>query len=189
MVSPKQSGGGVAIHSQKGNGTIVRLLLPLSRTRVAAAETGFVAAPLISASILLVEDNDEAAEIAVVTLQSLGYRTRRASDARVALAILGDGAAVDLVITDIIMPGGLSGLDLAHSVRRRFGDLPVLLTTGYSSAVQQAISENLPVLRKPYRRQTLAETLQRLLQPRSEMAPREEPIRDLRPYGNGKALV
>ena len=118
-------------------------------------------------------------------LEDLGYCTRRARDARGALAILEDGAAVDLIITDIVMPGGMSGLDLARAVRGRFHDLPVLLTTGYSAAVQQALPEKLPVLGKPYRRQTLAETSSGSSCRGSGMSPRELPIRHPRPSGNG----
>jgi two-component system, NtrC family, sensor kinase len=66
---------------------------------------------------------------------------------------------VDLVLTDIVMPGGMSGLDLAHELRRRFPDLPVLLTTGYSAAAQEATQDGFPILSKPYHRKALQEVV------------------------------
>ena len=70
---------------------------------------------------------------------------------------------IDLVLSDIIMPDGITGLDLARSLRDRFPELPILLTTGYSSAVQDAANERFPILPKPYRQSQLAETIFGLL--------------------------
>jgi signal transduction histidine kinase/CheY-like chemotaxis protein len=160
----RQSGGMAIIESQLGVGTVVTLLLPIS-TAAASVDTAMErvhSKSRISGTILLVEDNDEVAEITVSLLQELGCRTRRARTARQALEML-SGDSIDLVLTDIIMPGGMNGLDLARSLRDRLPELPILLTTGYSSAAQDAASLGFPILPKPYRRNQLEEAVFGLL--------------------------
>jgi CheY-like chemotaxis protein len=110
-------------------------------------------------AVLLVEDNEEVAEIAAVLLGQLGYRVTRSRSAREGLETLAGGGEYDLLISDIVMPGGINGLDLARAVRRHFPGLRVLLTTGYSSAAQEAVAEGFTILMKPYRLETLASAI------------------------------
>jgi signal transduction histidine kinase/ActR/RegA family two-component response regulator len=152
----RQSGGTALIDSNPGVGTVVTLLLPRSATaapmeaRVIENQTG-----QLSARVLLVEDNDDVAEIALLMLEELGCRVQRAQTARQALDTF-ERDAIDLVMSDIVMPGGMNGLDLARNLRDHSPGLPILLTTGYSSAAQDAAKEQLAILAKPYRRDQLA---------------------------------
>ena len=100
---------------------------------------------------MLVEDDDEVASLVTEMLAELGYRVIRAASAQGALGALADDRAVDLVFSDVLMPGAMNGMDLAREVRRRRPHMPILLTTGYSGAAfKEAASEHINVLRKPY---------------------------------------
>jgi CheY-like chemotaxis protein len=93
-------------------------------------------------------------------LVQLGYVVTRASSAVAALSELAEGRAVDIVFSDIMMPGGMSGMDLAREVRRRRPDVPILLTSGYYASVKdEAVTEGVHVLAKPYRLEELAAAL------------------------------
>src|SRR5581483_5410463 len=81
--------------------------------------------------------------------------------------MLGNGRSFDLLMSDIVMPGGTSGLELARTVRQQLPAIPILLTTGYSSSAQEAVAEGLPILQKPYRRQTLESALRQFFDARS----------------------
>jgi two-component system NtrC family sensor kinase len=100
--------------------------------------------------VLLVEDNDAVAEVAAAMLEELGCVVGRASSAREALRRLQTGALPGLVLSDIVMPGGMDGLELARAIRQLHPGLPVLLSTGYSSAAQEAAAEGIALLAKPY---------------------------------------
>jgi DNA-binding NtrC family response regulator len=100
--------------------------------------------------VLLVEDNADVAEVGADYLRQLGYRVRSVADARAAIAALRLDANVVLEFSDILMPGGKNGLDLAHEIRQRFPGIPVLLTTGYSASAQDAVRQGVVVLQKPY---------------------------------------
>jgi two-component system NtrC family sensor kinase len=160
----RQSGGTARIESEPGVGTVVKLCLPRSVSAVAtgAPETEPTGKSGISCKILLVEDNDEVAEITGALLSELGCRIMRVQNAREALECLPEIGA-DLVFSDIVMPGGMNGVDLARAVRNQYPGTPVLLTTGYSSAVREAAAEGLPVLSKPYRRHQLNQRISELL--------------------------
>jgi len=167
----EQSGGSVRIESEVGQGTTVILTLP--RTNRAPAE----AAPSVdvgrlqpeaSGLVLLVEDDDEVAGLVTDMLRELGYQVTRAASAEEALGALADVRTIDVVFSDIMMPGRLNGLDLAREIRLRRPGLPVLLTSGYAdAAIREAARENVAVLRKPYDIQTLAETLGAMMERRS----------------------
>ena len=105
--------------------------------------------------MLLVEDNLEVQEIVGMLLEQLGYRVLSAQSANGALQLLASGEAVDLVFTDIIMPGELDGMALARRVKKEYPDTAVLLTTGYAKAANTR-DAGFPVLRKPYQISTLA---------------------------------
>jgi CheY-like chemotaxis protein len=93
-------------------------------------------------------------------MEQLGYRVTRAASAAAALGALSNDRPVDLVFSDIMMPGGMNGVELAREIRRRRGDLPVLLTSGYAEAAKaRADAEGVRVLPKPYRLDELAAAL------------------------------
>jgi DNA-binding NtrC family response regulator len=114
----------------------------------------------LQGSFLLVEDDDEVASLVTEMLGELGYRVIRAASAQGALGALADDRAVDLVFSDVLMPGAMNGMDLVREVRRRRPQMPILLTSGYSgTAFKEAASENINVLRKPYEIHTLDSAL------------------------------
>ena len=119
-----------------------------------------VLATAASGQVLLVEDDDEVAALTVEMLRQLGFETTRVGSAEAALGALANGRAVDIVFSDVVMPGTMNGIDLAREVRRRRPNLPVLLTTGYTSAAKlDAKGEEIQVLAKPYRLEELARAL------------------------------
>ncbi len=162
----RQSGGGVRLLSVPGQGTTVSLLLPVS-TRAAPAGMELAAAPgnapQRGAAVLVCEDDDDVAALVVDMLTQLGHAPTRVTTAAAALGALADGRVVDLLFTDVLMPGGMDGLALAREVGRRRPGLPVLLTTGYTGGGVAAVPLGLPLLRKPYRIDDLAQALQRAL--------------------------
>jgi PAS domain S-box-containing protein len=156
----QQSGGTVTIASRPGSGTTVTLYLPRSLLPVSEASADEPAQPATQAGsrVLLVEDNPEVADAAAALLDQLGCRVVRADSAPAALQLLQAGEAVDLMFSDIVMPGGMDGVELARIVRRQFPQLPILLTTGYSQSAQAAGSEYI-ILRKPYEMPSLAKAM------------------------------
>ena len=119
-----------------------------------------------SATVLLIEDNPAVADASTGLLEQLGYTVRWASNAEAALSEI-DGNGVDLVFSDIVMPGRMDGLKLARTIRDRKPELPILLTTGYSESARHVRSD-FPVLRKPYRIQDLSRELSKLTGQRCE---------------------
>jgi DNA-binding NtrC family response regulator len=141
-------------------GTIFTLYLPRGEatgTEVSCQES----APLASSgTVLLVEDNPEVASASIALFEELGYCVRWARNAEDALReIEMDG--IDLVFSDIVMPGRLDGIGLAAVIKERRPSLPVLLATGYSEAVNK-VDVSIPVLRKPYRIHELSQALDAL---------------------------
>jgi two-component system NtrC family sensor kinase len=161
----KQSGGTATISSTVGRGTVITLYLP--RTNEAAAPQiappDAELAPQPAGAVLLVEDNAEVGEVCSAYLRQLGYQVKRAGSAQEALEVLENDADIDLVFSDILMPGFMNGLELAHAVRDRFPRLPVLLSTGYSSSAQDAVREGFIVLQKPFDIASLKQGLRQAL--------------------------
>jgi PAS domain S-box-containing protein len=149
----KQSGGEIEVESRVGEGTSFTLTLPLVDAAPAPAagkDRPAGDAPLESRRILLVEDNDQVGEFAETLLYELGQQVRWARDAAEAItAIETDPSAFDLVFTDVVMPG-TNGVDLAREIRRRWPDLPVVLTSGYSHILADEGSYGFELLKKPY---------------------------------------
>jgi CheY-like chemotaxis protein len=114
-------------------------------------------------SILLVEDNAYLAAMAEMLLETLGYKIKYAPTARQALEMLSDGTAVDAVFTDILMPGGMSGIEFAKIVRERLPDLPIVLTTGSPLAADDARALGFAVLERPCPVDVLESTLRTAL--------------------------
>ena len=171
----KQSGGGVRLHSAPGEGTTVALLLPVSLRAIEATapEAEPEDRPLsLGAAVLVVEDDEDVAALVVDMLTQLGHHPTRVTTASAALGALADGRPVDLLFTDVLMPGGMDGLALAREAARRRPGLRVLLTTGYTGGGAAAAPLGLPLLRKPYRIDELAQALQKVLAP-----PHQQPAR------------
>ena len=155
----RQSGGTARISSAPGQGTTVLLLLPRAAgDAVSALPCGSATAEARGGRILLVEDDPIVAPLAEGTLEDVGYSVMRAATADEALAILAGGASVDLLLTDVVMPGARTGVELARQARRLRPDLPVVLTTGYNEQV--AASEGFRVLAKPYSTAALVAALE-----------------------------
>jgi CheY-like chemotaxis protein len=157
-----QSGGHIEAQSGVGQGATFILRLP--RAHTASAETQPERSPAPSErlahgerKVLVVEDNDDIAELAMEMMTTLGFVVERVASAREALAKLAAGGRdVDLVFSDVVMPGGMNGVDLARELMRLRPELPVLLTSGYSDAVRELDpGEGLPLIEKPYRLETL----------------------------------
>jgi PAS domain S-box-containing protein len=163
----RQSGGAVDARSAPGAGTTITLYLP--RHVEAGAEAGAAApgAPVGRGErILLVEDDAALRDLVARRLAALGYDAVAVEDARAALDRLGDGADIDLLLTDVVLPGGMYGDALAEEARRRRPDLPVLFMSGYPrSALDRLgrLDQAAQVLRKPFRNQELAARLRGLL--------------------------
>ena len=153
-----QAGGTVAVASELGKGTSFTICLPRSERPIENADTEVSA--IGSGTVLLVEDNPDVANASTALLEQLGYSVRWVSDADAALReVEGDG--IDLVFSDIVMPGKMDGLSLARAIKLKHPALPILLATGYSEAAQNARAD-FPILRKPYQLHELSRALEQL---------------------------
>ena len=162
----KQSGGTARIYSEVGHGTSVHVYLPVADDEEAASSvaTDLTVSPGRGETILVVEDNPELRDAVVDQLENLGYRSLVASTGREALAVLTQGTEVDLLFTDVVMPGGMDGRQLAAEVRGKWPGLKILFTSGFAGA-SGTDGGALPgrLLRKPYRMQDLAARLREAL--------------------------
>ncbi len=164
----KQSGGTVVIESRAGHGTTVRLYFPMSdsdeRPAPGPGHRGLHREG--TETILIVDDRRDVAELARAILRDFGYTTLLATDGRQALELLDGGDRVDLLFSDLIMPGGMNGVMLAREARRRQPRLKVLLTTGYAEASLErtdAGGTEFEIINKPYRRMELARRVRAVL--------------------------
>jgi PAS domain S-box-containing protein len=163
----KQSGGHIKIDSEEGHGTTIRLYLP--RAAGKAAPIVEAAAPAQQTGherILVVEDDRLVRDHVLAQLQSLGYAVVPAANAAEALAILDRGLAPDLLFTDVVMPGGMNGRNLADQAKRRWPDLRVLFTSGYiETAIMDGgrLDPGVLLLAKPYRKGDLARMVRKAL--------------------------
>jgi CheY-like chemotaxis protein len=160
----KQSGGGLHIESALGMGTCVTLYLPASASaaRPASVPQAQKEEEHGSGTILVVEDDDAVREVAVEMIRSLGYKTLMANNGREALELLRQADRVDLLFSDLVMPGPLTGLALAKEARILRPGLPVLLATGYAGLDEQEKNE-FPVIGKPFRAAELSRIIAQLL--------------------------
>jgi len=156
----KQLGGTVTVDSTPGAGASFTIYLPASRTSP-IAEVGHPNGIHARGRVLVVEDDMLVAELAAGMLGELGFDAVVSHSAKEALERLTEGDRPRLVFSDIVMPGGISGIELAEKVRKRFPELPILLTTGYSEEVGG--THGFPVLQKPYELDTLAAAVGKIL--------------------------
>ncbi|MDE0941623.1 MAG: PAS domain-containing protein [Alphaproteobacteria bacterium] len=166
----QQSGGFAEIESQVGHGTTIRLYLPRLPGEVnetaASPEQVNETTMLGSGTILLVEDDEDVRETLAQQLIGLGYAVIQAKDGISAQTILSDGRHVDLLFTDLVMPGGVSGPELAEQSLRLNEGLKVLYTTGYSDGIiadTGQFQDDAIVLRKPYNKAKLASAIAKIL--------------------------
>jgi PAS domain S-box-containing protein len=155
-----QSGGGLHIDSRLGRGTTVNVYLPRARRPSAAAREREPLAATVHerATIMVVDDDPDVREVAVSSLESLGYHMLAAENGAAALDLLARGGPVDLLIVDMAMPG-MNGVELIRRARERQGDLRAMLVTGHADIAAFAPAEGDLVLQKPYRLERLAENV------------------------------
>ena len=163
----KQSGGHIKIYSELGHGSTIRLYLPRSRQTEDlenVADTG----PVIGGNetVLIVEDDEEVLATTTDMLKELGYRVLKSKDADSALAVIDSGVPIDILFTDVVMPGKLQSPELARKAVQRIPNLAVLFASGYT---ENAIAHGglmdlaLELLNKPYSREELARKLRYVL--------------------------
>ncbi len=161
----RQSGGTVSLQSEVGKGTRVSLLLPRREHDAAAALEDQQVSVRAGrpARVLVVDDDAEVREAMVAMLDELGYQVDEAPSADDALARLADRRqpAIDILLSDVVMPGRLDGVGLAEEVQRLYPTIPVVLATGYTTRL--AAASAFRVLAKPFSHQALAEALSEIL--------------------------
>ncbi|MUO79741.1 PAS domain S-box protein [Agrobacterium vitis] len=170
----KQSNGHVKIYSEPGHGTTVKLYLP----KTAAAEDVEIrqdVGPSLGGSetILVVEDDDNVRDTVIELLSDLGYAILKASDPQSALSVIESGVPIDLLFTDVVMPGTLKSPELARKAKERLPNLAVLFTSGYTenSIVHHGrLDAGVELLSKPYTRDALARKIRQVLPPRQPQA-------------------
>ena len=154
-----QSGGTIQIESQVGRGTAVTIYLPRSNEAPGVMQGEIREESSPGGTVLLVEDNPEVLSVCVSMLEQLGYETHAVSGALAALDVI-EQKNFDLVVSDIVMPGGMDGAALANAIRARHPKLPVLLATGFSPSGSRT---DFPVIRKPFSLSELSRTVGRLI--------------------------
>ncbi len=190
----KQSGGHLKIYSEVGHGTTMKLYMP----RTMQAEDSLSdqkAIPVTGGTetVLVVEDDDGVRETSVALLTDLGYRVLKAHDAQSAFAIVSSGVQIDLLFTDVVMPGPMRSTELARKAKAQFPGIAVLFTSGYTenSIVHGGrLDAGVDLLSKPYTREALARKVRHVLNnaqqqrialqrmERQELATASEPVAD-----------
>jgi CheY-like chemotaxis protein len=157
----KQSGGHTKIYSEEGHGTTVEIYLPRSAGLGQAADEARPAGPIERGdeTVLIVEDDALVRKYVVTQVASLGYTTREAANAAEALTIIDHGTGIDLLFTDVIMPGAMNGRQLADEALKRRPSLKTLFTSGYAENAivhHGRLDPGVLLLAKPYRKAELA---------------------------------
>lgn len=168
----KSAGGHLRIESQPSRGTSVLMYFPKA-VKPAPVEVKSVSAPAASKTagtevVLVVEDDPDVRDVTSAAVADLGYEVREATNAREALELLRTDADVDLLFSDVIMPGGMTGIELVAAARRLRPALKVLLTSGNADAIQsrRAIAgEDFDIIEKPYPHSDLANKLRTIMRP------------------------
>ncbi|TWC76354.1 phospho-acceptor domain-containing protein [Rhizobium sp. SJZ105] len=202
----KQSGGHLKIYSEVGHGTTMKLYMPRTvQVEDSLSDPEAIAVTGGTETVLVVEDDDGVRETSVALLTDLGYRVLQARDAQSAFAVVSSGVQIDLLFTDVVMPGPLRSTDLARKAKAQFPGMAVLFTSGYTenSIVHGGrLDAGVELLSKPYTREALARkvrhvlnnaqqhriALQRMERQEPTPAPEQEP-RDSRPTVSAKPHV
>jgi signal transduction histidine kinase/ActR/RegA family two-component response regulator len=166
----RQSGGFMTLQSTPGSGTTVRLHFP-QVTAEAPSPASVQEAPAGSGTVLVVEDDPDVRNLLLALLEDLGYAALESANGPEALQLLENPEnRIDVLLTDMVMPGGMTGVELIGAARALRPDLPAVLTSGYvagnlsmASAVSEELAAKLPVLSKPYQQEELAEIIARVL--------------------------
>jgi len=164
-----QAGGTVKADSKVGQGTTITMFLPSSAEEQITGQEVSAASKKTQHSngqtVLVVDDSADVAEVTCSLFEHLGYETMYRESAEAALDLLEGGTKIDLVFSDIVMPGTIDGIGLAREIHSRYPHLPVVLTTGYSDAAK-ALPAHLKVLRKPFDADTLRDFIDDFVRPR-----------------------
>jgi CheY-like chemotaxis protein len=164
----QQSGGHVSVKSEPGQGTSVSIILPAVVSQPIVEKETAALVPLQKGKerLLVVEDSPQVLQFVSAQLLSLGYDVTAVTNGPEALDVLKWDSAFDLLLTDLVLPKGMSGIDLARAARSIKPDLKVIFTSGYSEDVFEQhgyLDEDTPLLRKPFKRKQMAETLRQVL--------------------------
>lgn len=162
----KQSGGHIKIYSEEGHGTTIKLYLPPGEGTAEVAVTAAPPAEGGAETIFVVEDDPLVRNFVTAQLTSLGYKTVAAPDGKTALDLIAAGQTFDLLFTDVVIPGGMSGRELADEVARLRPGVKVLYTSGYTDNAivhHGKLDDGVLLLTKPYRRNQLAEMIRKAL--------------------------
>ena len=164
-----QAGGTVTADSKVGQGTTLTIYLPACADEQIASDEPSAARTKARYSqrrmVLVVDDNADVADVTSSLFEQLGYETIYRESAEAALQLIETGTKIDLVFSDIVMPGTIDGVGLAREIRSRYPTLPIALTTGYSDAAKAAPSD-LRILRKPFDTEALRDFIQDMAGPR-----------------------
>ena len=165
----RQSGGDASIQSEVDKGTTVKLFLPLAEANIEGSESESdrqLAMPTGHETVFVVEDDPDVRAFVVAAVKALGYQVFEASDGPSAIAALEHLPQLDLLLSDVVLPGGMNGRDVAECVQKRFPGAKLLFMSGYprDAIVHQGrLDEDVALLTKPYTRTELAQTLRRVL--------------------------
>jgi signal transduction histidine kinase len=172
------AGGHIKVESAPGKGTTFHIYLPRSAQEERPGKDGEEADPIARGgceTILVVEDDPGVLDVALKTIRRFGYDVATALNGRDALEILRGGRRIDLVFSDVVMPEGINGYQLAAAARAIDPRVKVLLTSGYSAGHRPGHDPSLPLLHKPYTRAQLAAHIRAALDERPEEHQREHP--------------
>jgi PAS domain S-box-containing protein len=165
----KQSGGHIKIYSEVDQGTTIKLYLPKAANAAAGARPSQLAKramPMGTETILIVEDDPDVRAFVVIALRVLGYNILEAGDGPAALELLEGGPHIDLLLTDVVLPGGMNGRQVGEQVRRQFPNVKLLYSSGYTENAiirGQKLDQDAQLLPKPYTREALAIKVREIL--------------------------
>ncbi|MBL4666118.1 MAG: response regulator, partial [Sneathiella sp.] len=163
----KQSGGHASIYSEIGHGTTVKIYLPKSETKdIVLLEEKLEPFKVRSLNILVVEDDPDMRTLVVALVSSMGFTIREAKDGPSALMSIEKEGRVDLLLTDVVLPGGINGVELANKIEAIHPDIKTMFMSGYTEnafSENKLLKENAVLLNKPFRKADLARKIQQVL--------------------------
>jgi CheY-like chemotaxis protein len=164
----RQSGGHATIHSERGRGTTVKLYLPRAERsdRLAPKKAPAEEPKARGETVLVLEDDADVRQLAVSILEGLGYEVLEAQDGKAALAVLEESARIDLLLSDVVLSGGMSGPQVAEEARDRYPAMKVLFMSGHAEAAlrhHRALRGDTELINKPFRRRELAQKVRATL--------------------------